>query len=223
VHGACDERFRPILERMGSRALEASEEVIYGVWKDLTLAYTNPSWARFAMANDGNGLFLEWGLGRSILEACGPELQPFYERALRRVLDTGQPFVHEYACHAPAVRRWHVMRVLPVADEALLISNALVAAVPNDDDDAAPLLDADYRAADGWVQQCPHCRRVRAVASSTPNRWDFAPRLLERHRAASVTHALCPLCFAYHYQDQFTRDELRAIVDELMNRPKGRL
>jgi hypothetical protein len=204
-----------------ARALEDSEEVIYGVWKDLTLAYTNPSWARCAMANDGNGLFLEWGLGRSILEAGGPELRPFYERALQQVLDTGQAFAHEYACHAPEVRRWHGMRVLAVSDEALLISNAIVAAEPNVD--AARLPEADYRAADGWIQQCPHCRRTRAVASETPNRWDLVPRLLERRHPMAVTHALCPLCFAYHYHQHFTREELSAVVDELMNRPKGRI
>jgi hypothetical protein len=222
VLGACDARFRPLLERLGSRALEESEDVIFGVWGDFTLAYTNPSWARFAMANDAGELFLDWALGRSVLDACGPELRPFYELSWRRVLETGEPLTHQYVCHAPHARRSYAMRVLRAAGDALIVSNALVAEVPIDEADADRLAGDDYRGPDGWIQQCPHCRRVRAVATPTPNRWDLVPRMLERRHLPSVTHALCALCFAYHYHQHFSSDELRAILDELMGGPKGR-
>jgi hypothetical protein len=84
--------------------------------------------------------------------------------------------------------------------------------------EGAGLLEETYRGTDGAIQQCPHCRRVRAVASATPSRWDFVPPLLERRgRHAFVTHALCPLCFAYHYHQHFAPDELSAVIDELMD------
>jgi hypothetical protein len=217
VHGACDDRFRFIIDRLGARVFEESEDVIYGVWSDFTLAYTNPSWARFAAANGAGELFLEWGLGRSVVEACGPALRPFYERALRRVLETGEAFVHQYACHGPSTRRWYGMRVVPAAGEALVVTNSLLAEVRIADGERDWLPDDAYRAADGWFQQCPHCRRVRAVASASPGRWDFVPLMLQRGRSVNVTHALCPLCFAYHYHQHFTPEELGAAIDELMD------
>jgi hypothetical protein len=222
MQGACDERFRVHIDRLGARAIEESEAVIYGLWKDFTLAYTNPSWARFAVENDASDLLPKWGLGRSMLDACGPELLPFYESAFRRVFDTGEPFVHEYACHAPELRRWYVMRALPVTGDALLVSHALVVRRPNDPEDGASPSFEDYHASDGWIRQCPHCRRVRAVASATPNRWDFVPQLLDRGRAMRVTHTMCSLCFGYHYHQEFTPDELRLALNDVINDEKRR-
>jgi hypothetical protein len=221
VLGLCDERFRPLLDQLGARVFEESADTIYGLWSDFSLAYTNPRWATFALENDGAAISDDWGLGRSVLESCGEALEPFYARAWRRALREGRPWLHRYMCSSPTSRRWFVMRVLPIADRALLVSNSLLVETSLAAG-FAPSDESAYRSPDGLVRQCSHCRRVRAVDSATPDRWDFVPQLLAFRRSASVSHVLCPLCLSYHYHHLFDPDELQATLDAALDVPRTR-
>jgi hypothetical protein len=48
-----DVGFRPLLADCESGALEDATGTVYGLWPDLTLAFMNPAWFRFAAENRG--------------------------------------------------------------------------------------------------------------------------------------------------------------------------
>ncbi|HVZ72972.1 MAG TPA: hypothetical protein VHJ20_11400 [Polyangia bacterium] len=207
------------MNRLGARAFDRSRDVVYGLWPDFRLAYTNVAWKTFAVENDGRSMIDDWPLGRFVPDAFGP-LKDFYVDAFRRALATNVAWEHTYACPSPALNRWYVMRVLPIDGEGLVVCHALVAQVaradagPNDDGDGP------YKTSTGLVIQCSHCRRLRAIASDEPDRWDFVPRRLER-TSRRTSHALCPICVAYHYYKYLTPDELRAALEAAEETPSN--
>ncbi|MCC7180220.1 MAG: PAS domain S-box protein [Acidobacteria bacterium] len=85
------------------------------------IVMTNEPWRRFAVENGGDQRVL--GEGVSYLAVCdavrGPEPDAIEARtvaqAIRDVLAGRlRVFVHEYACHAPSIRRWFQVRVTPI-------------------------------------------------------------------------------------------------------------
>ena len=127
MDGASDPRFRALIERVGARAFDESRDVIYGLWPDLRLAYTNAAWTKFARENDGEVTLGAWGLGRSVPEAFGPALEGFYARAFSEALARGTVWEHTYSCPSPDVNRWYAMRVLPIEGQGLMVCHSLVA------------------------------------------------------------------------------------------------
>ncbi|MDB4981283.1 MAG: hypothetical protein JWM82_2035 [Myxococcales bacterium] len=215
-----DPDFRALIDRMGARAFDESSDVIYGVWADLRLAYTNAAWDCFASKNDGGEVLRNWKLGASVLDACGPALAPFYERAFAAALSSGLEWEHTYACPSDKLARWYKMRVLPIDGRGLVVCHSLVTsgeivASPGASPGTAAH-DATYTTSTGLVFQCCHCRRVRAVGSKHL-RWDFVPAFLTRAKR-TTSHGLCPICFAYYYHKYLDPDELRAALGEALDK-----
>lgn len=209
----CDPRFERLLAGFYRQPLDQGDDVIYGVWPDLTLAYSNARWARFAIENDGADVLTRWTLGSSVRSAFGPDLDPFYTQAFAQVLATGTIWQHRYTCPSPRQSRWFNMRALPLGREGLLVCHELVSAVvlataPNRRPSALP-----YRNTDGLVTQCSHCRRVQvAAAQSAQPDWHHVPAFIER-APRRTTHGLCPICFMYHYQGRLSPEQLRAVLE----------
>ena len=220
----CDPSFERLLAGFYRQPLDQADDVIYGVWPDLTLAYSNARWARFAIENDGADVLKRWTLGVSIRSAFGSELDPFYTHAVSEVLATGTIWQHTYTCPSPRQRRWFNMRARPLGREGLLVYHALVSAIeiaepPRRRPSATP-----YRDTNGLVTQCSHCRRVRVAAaqqtqSAEPD-WHHVPAFIKR-APRRTTHGLCPICFMYHFKGMLTPDQLRAAL-EASNSTPGR-
>jgi hypothetical protein len=205
----CDPRFAELIRDMAREPLDEGPEVIYGVWPDLTLAYTNASWRAFALANGGEEVLTKWGLGSSLREATGAALCAFYDHAFARALATGRPWQHLYACPSPNTYRWFSVRALPLRREGLLICHSPVGElVPTAE---RPASDRLYRDRAGLVTQCSHCRRVRLAGE--PRVWHFVPAFV-REIPRQTSHGLCPVCVDYHYRGVLTPAELRSVIGE---------
>jgi hypothetical protein len=209
----CDPSFERLLAGFYRQPLDQGDDVIYGVWPDLTLAYSNARWTRFAIENDGADVLRRWPLGASVRSAFGPALDPFYTRAFGEVLATGTIWQHTYTCPSPLQMRWFNMRALPLGSEGLLVCHSLVSAA----DIAGPRRRrpsaAPYRDANGMVTQCAHCRRVQvATAQLAEPDWHHVPAFIKL-APPRTTHSLCPICFMYHFKSMLTPDQLRAALE----------
>jgi hypothetical protein len=221
----CDPRFERLLAGFYRQPLDQGDDVIYGVWPDLTLAYSNARWAWFATENDGADVLKRWTLGASVRSAFGPDLDPFYTRAFGEVLATGAIWQHTYTCPSPRQMRWFNMRVLPLGQEGLLVCHSLVSAAEWPDRWGRGPSAALYRNTDGMVTQCAHCRRVQ-VAPAQPAQptwpaqpdWHHVPAFIER-APPGTTHGLCPICFMYHFKSALTPDQLREALEAPSSTP----
>ncbi len=192
--------FHAALAGLDLADLEANPNVVFGLWPDLTLAYLNPAWFRFAGENGGEpAISRDWTLGRNVMDAVAPELQPFYREFFGSQL-AGGPVVslrqHEYECSSAEIYRRYVMTVYRLGDGAgLLVVNATSITRPQYRPPRPPY-EGDYHDPGGWVRQCAHCRCVQHRLE--PDRWDWVPFWVVSP-PREVSHGLCPLCLDHFY------------------------
>ncbi len=192
-----DPRFLNLLRDFDRDALEIDDATIFGLWSDLTLAYTNPGWKRFSAMNGGEPTITsEWALGRCVLDAIAEPLRPFYAANYRKSLMEGRPWEHVYECSSADQFRLMHMMVLPLgAAEGLLVINSLRQEIAHSRTPLPPL-DELYRNAHGIVTQCSHCRRVRR--DGTEHVWDWVPAWVVA-QPARTSHGLCEPCIGFHH------------------------
>lgn len=194
--------FAAALAAFDLAALARQPDTICGLDADLRLAFLNPAWFAFAAANGGEpAVTREWGLGRSVLEACPPVLRDFYAQALAAALAQEQRWDHDYECSSPGKSRRMRMSAYPLPGRAgLLVVHALVAEAPHDAAAAASLVfdAATYTDAHGIVHQCAHCRKVRRT--SGPPHWDWVLEYVE-NPGPMISHDLCDACLDFYYPD----------------------
>lgn len=193
----CDPRFRTLLRDYNENALAAGKGTVYGVWPDLTLAYLNPAWFRFAGENQGEPtISREWSLGRSILDAVPAPILPFFQTQYGRCLAEGRPWEHHYECSSPESYRKFHLNVFPLGNaEGLLLVNSLVAESPWTPTES-PLQPDRYRARNGILIQCCHCRRFRRNDESAT--WDWVG-VWVKQMPEQVSHGLCESCLGFYY------------------------
>lgn len=192
-------RFQDLLGAARLADADDSPHVTFGLWPDLTLAYVNPAWFRFARENGGEpAISREWALGRNVMEAVPASLQVFYRDLFRARLAAAAPGLSqvEYECSSADVCRQHLMTVYRLGDgDGLLVTNVCVAARPHERRSHQPYLD-DYHDQNGWVRQCSHCRCVQR--RDMPEQWDWVPYWVTAP-PSHTTHGLCPLCLDHFY------------------------
>jgi len=199
----CDPSFAPLLEPGTLDALETRRDTAYGLWPDLTLAYMNPAWFKFAEFNGGGeSLADRWRVGRSTLDAVPKPLQAWYRSFLAEASTPGlKPAFHEYECSSPDVYRRYVMTVYPkhLGDLAgLLIIHSLRVEVahPLTGRAAEPPDMRAYVDRNGLIHQCMHCRRIRTTAD--PSLWHWVPDWV-RQPMPQTSHDLCRICMHHYY------------------------
>jgi hypothetical protein len=198
-----DPRFVRLLERSGGRQLDQSRDIIYGLWPDLTLAYQNAAWFRFAAENGEPAISSTWPIGRSVLDAVPGCLSLWCRTFVASALASGgsRPLSHEYECSSADVYRRFVMTAYPVPGpiaDGVLVANSLRVEVPHSQSDQVPMPQAarNYIDAAGLIHQCAHCRRVRSVAE--PLEWHWVPEWV-RHARQNISHGLCETCLTVYY------------------------
>jgi hypothetical protein len=201
----CSPGFRPLLSAFDPASLERHAGAVMGLWPDDTLAYLNPAWYEFSVANGGEPAISErWDLGASVRAAIGRPLLPFYTTAFLTCRRTLSPWEHEYECSsADTFRKFH-MKVLPLSPNGeLLVVNSLVVERPHEDAVPSQRLDESaYRDERGNLSQCMHCRRFRR--GNDRDRWDWIPEWV-RERKHLTADALCPVCMDYYYPPESDR------------------
>ncbi len=214
VINRCNPSFRKILGSFPELPIETHPAPVYGVWKDLSLAYFNPAWFTFANENQGEpSISLEWKLGRNLLEAVTGHLKDFYADFFQACLQDGEnplrPNQFLYECSSPEIYRRYLMTLYPVGrKEGVLVVNALVQERPH-----APSavkqhemhLSFYYNNANGIIHQCAHCRKVKNVKEN--DRWDWVSEYVKTI-PANISHDICPICLEYYYPAPDESDSL---------------
>jgi hypothetical protein len=198
-----DERFLKLLAPGHLEVLEASSQTVYGVWRDLALAYLNPAWFAFAVNNDGRHIASEWALGRSILDATPDETRNWYRAFFAAALwcDPLHPMQHEYDCSSGTLRRRFHMVAYPVGGsggsprDGLVVVHSLRLETPHVGEVA---VEAYRDTTLGAIRRCMHCRRMRRARQ--PELWDWVPALIH-DPPCKVVADLCPFCRDHNYSD----------------------
>lgn len=174
-----------------------SQDIVYGLWPDLTLAFTNAAWHRFAADNGGEPeISTKWLLGRSILEAISEPLRSFYDLRYRACLRLERPWEHTYECSSADSERFFHMTAMPVgAGQAILVINSLRIEKPMERPGPEPL-EERYRNRHGMAIQCAHCRRFRRADSETT--WDWIRDWI-RSPLNNTSHSICEPCLGFYY------------------------
>ena len=181
-------------------SLSKHSGAIYGLWPDFRLAYLNPAWFQFALANGGEPrVSRDWRLGTSILDAMSIPVREFYEANYSDSLRSHTVWSHGYECSSDTTYRWLHQMVYPLGiRQGLLVVNSVRIERPHHSHDR-PTKEADdavYRDKNGLAHQCSHCRRVKNLLET--ERWDWVPEWV-KVAPEHVSHGLCPLCFAHYY------------------------
>lgn len=190
--------FVALLKEFKIPALLDSHDVVFGLWPDLTLAFTNPAWHRFAATNGGEPVISDrWRLGCSILDAISEPHRSFYEARYAEVLGALRPWEHLYECSSAAIERLFHMTALPIGKGlGILAVHSLRWEQPVDRSHAVPI-ETTYRNPQGMLIQCAHCRRFRrADLDST---WDWVRDWVIVPRQ-NTSHSICEPCLGFYYR-----------------------
>ncbi len=195
--------FQVLLRGFDLGDLEKQDGVAYGLWPDLTLAWVNPAWYRFARENGGEpAITHRWALGRSIADALPEPLLTFYRDAYHNCLRGDDPWSHDYECSSDRTYRLFRQTAYPLGErEGLLVVNSLRVEHTHDPVTHRPCAPAPdvYQDRDGVVCQCATCRRF--LNRTQPQRWDWIPSWLNDH-GLQISHGLCPVCLGFLYPDE---------------------
>ena len=189
--------FEKLLKKFDLDHLYHSENSIFGLWPDLTLAFFNDGWFRFSRQNLGEPqISRDWPLGRSLCDAIPAVLSDFFNEGFLRCQTTGHPWAHDYDCSSPEVFRLMHQTVYPLKQElGFLVVNSLLVEKPIEDSPGTLILD-DYIDNNGIIHQCAKCRKVQNLQSES--RWDMITFLIASP-PPNISHGLCPVCLDYYY------------------------
>jgi len=183
--------------------LEKDPAVIYALDPELRIVYCNEAWDRFCAANGAAGLRRDSQIGRPILEAIPPVLQPYFRGNYQSVIATGQPWEHSYECSSPTEFRQFRMMACPdpEAKGIVVVNSIWVERAHNPLERWDQIPDEHvYCSEEGYITMCCHCRRARRWRTS---RWDWVADYL-RLPPQQVTHGICDVCLNLYYPDYST-------------------
>jgi hypothetical protein len=178
---------------------DAMPASVCGLWPDLRIGYVNPAWLAFGRANGAAEQEERWGLGANVRAVTPEALRPFYDRLFARAREIQAPLEHDYECPSPTQRRTFRMRVHPTIAGAFLVVHSVLRQEAHDEETHAAI-EETYRDANGLIEQCAHCRRVRRArwAHGVTAEWDWVPDYVAR-MPPRTSHGLCAMCIAYFY------------------------
>ena len=191
--------FTSLLAPFDLGELEVDASPICGLRADLRVAYVNPAWVAFGVANGSPSMEASAALGTRITDTVPEDPRPRFERLLERVRVTRQPAEHDYDCSTRTLRRTFRMRVHPCTAGGIVVVHSLYREAPHTSV-VEEALDADYRNARGMIVLCSNCRRSRRVATGEAQEelWDWVPRYALTPPEAT-SHGVCGPCAADHY------------------------
>lgn len=195
-----DEDFPSSLDGFNFETLEKNPCSIYGLTKDLSLNYFNPSWFQFSQANGGEPDISErFGLGTYVGETIVGPAKDYYLEVFKGILQTGKVWHHDYECSSPDTFRMFHQSVYPLySREGLLIVNTLVREHSHKNKVCLP--DEVYLQKTGFISQCCNCRRVQR--GDNEEIWDWVPAWVES-MPENTSHTFCQLCYEYYYEFKF--------------------
>lgn len=180
--------------------LDASGNVAFLVDSDRVIAYCNPAWDRFALANNGEHAAAKFVLGRRIDDFIPTAMRRFYDDVFS-IAKTPRIVRFDYECSSPDLYRCFRMEVMFLRSYGgFLISNSLRLEKAHREvgNVAFPPDRFRYEGADGLIVMCCNCRKTRRLGEW--GTWDWVPAHLQR-AAGTVSHGICPICSAHLYPE----------------------
>lgn len=176
--------------------LDSSPNIIYLVDPDLRIAYCNPAWDTFALANAGEHVVASCVTGRLLFDFIAPALQAFYTALFDTCRAQAHSMAFDFECSSANTYRLLRMEVLPLRESGGFALTTSVR-VEGTHERAASAPHERYEGVEGIVVMCAHCRRTRRC--DLQEQWDWVPQYLA-DTAIRVSHGVCPICLSYYYQ-----------------------
>ena len=172
--------------------------LILGLDAELRILFVNAAWEDKANDNERTSVKPLTLSGRFFPEMIAGPIRRYYERALRRVLYSGEPWHHRYLCPSPtAMEEWRLSAYGLHRHAGLLLNHSLIVQRPASTPFAA--IDERYLQDDGCIHICCHCQHTRRAGLSET--WDYVFAYLDPSRLPCSSLVLCPACHAYYPDD----------------------
>lgn len=201
-----------LLQSFDLDALDREEGVVVLLDREGVIVWHNAAWLRFALENEGFAIAQHFSVGSRYLDGVSGPLRVYFAAMFSDVMVTQEPFEQDYECSSPLLFRRHHLRVLPIADQGLLVEHTPRVVHAH----GAPELESDereYRDSRGLVVQCSNCRRVHRVGDG----WHWVGPWVSRP-PANTSHGLCPACAGHYFAS--TR-HARALARARAQRERG--
>ena len=138
---------------------EPDSRVCYQVDVRDTIRSVNAAWNLFAAKNDAAALTAERVIGRSLWSYVdGEDVIAIYQSLLAFVRQRAQEVSFPYRCDSPNMKRFMVMNVVPLADEAIEFQNQTVGYERRNHE---ILVEYVTRDAQPYALRCSSCNRFR--------------------------------------------------------------
>ena len=193
--------FSCLLGSFSKEALESYPGAIYGLWPDLTIAWTNRAYFRFAAENSGEPqISSRWAVGANVIHGIRGEQSAFYRKAFKACIESDQKWEHTYENSSAERYRFCRMLVSPLGNgEGLLVVNSTIRdSLHNPKIRPSFTASAAYKDRRGFVHQCCECRRVQNHEHA--DRWDWVPEWVSC-APLHTTHTLCDVCCSFYVMD----------------------
>lgn len=170
------------------------ERFEYTIDRDDVIIEVNDVWKRFADENSAEGLG-DRVVGTWLWQhLAGAEVKHLFKSLVERVREKGIPVRVPFRCDAPELRRYMVLELQPLPDDAIRFSSWLEGEEPRE---TMRLIDPD-RDADPelMVRMCAWCKRIHAG----PDRWRELEDalgelgLFNLDPLPRITHGVCGDC-----------------------------
>lgn len=189
-----DSEFQRLLADFRLEDLHQSDQTIFALRHDLTLAYFNSGWSKFAVENGEPQICAKWPVGRCILDGMTATLRPFFNMNFAMCLSEQRPWGHRYECSSPQELREFKMLVYPLGNsQGFLVINSLVVTASQND---LPSMQDRYRNGHGLITQCCHCKRFQH--SHSDSNWEWVPDWAI-NCPTNTSHGVCQVCFGFYY------------------------
>lgn len=191
--------FAPLVVPFDVTVLDELPATVCAVSSDLRIAYVNPAWVTFGLANGAKSAEASCYLGSEVQLAVPDVLRPFYDSMYARALEQMEPVEHDYECSSPTQYRLFRMRIHPCRSGACVIVHSLRRETAHTAH-ASPPLEQLYRDERGFIVQCANCRRVHRprTGDGTTAEWDWVPDYVA-FMPPRTSHGICALCDAFYY------------------------
>lgn len=188
--------------------VESSNDVIFIVDAAMRIAYCNPAWDKFALANDGEDVVAARVVGTDFMRVIPEPLRDLYGALFQRCRRQRLTVDFEHECSSAKTYRLLHTNVLPLNNLGHL---ALVNSVRVERTYGAERQSKDpadtYISSHGIITMCSHCRR--SLRQDSSGAWDWVPTFLQT-KEFKISHGVCPVCLSYFYSKFYSMESASA-------------
>lgn len=158
------------------------------------IQFLNEAWLKFACQNDGAHLSRAHVIGKSLWEFVdGEEVRGLYGQIFKMVRMKQRAGLFRFRCDSPVCRRYFLLTVSPLQEEALMLSTHTIGETPRK---TVPLLDSELEKGGTWLRVCSWCMKACLSTKEWVELEEAVDRLdlLGGNPVPHLTHGICPDC-----------------------------